>query len=503
MSSKILIPDLGGVTEAEVVEILVQVSDLIHKDQSILVLEGEKSTVEIPSPSNGIVKNIKCKVGDKLSSGQEVMEIAEEETPNSEVLTDKPIKKSTVDIVLPDVGVTTGIRVIEVLINSGDIVNENDSILTLESEKASMDVPAPYAGKIVEVIVAKNSEVQQGSLLARIEITPKENSTVPIPIAEEAPTGDTATLVPGSSTTVEEFIHRSNVHASPSVRRIAREFGVDLAKVKGTGRKERIILVDVQNYVKSKLKDQKQGINIPALLAVDHEKFGQVEYQELARVKQLTGEHVYKSWINIPHVTHFDEADITELEKYRKQRNSSLSKNGVKLTPLVFIMKAVADCLKEFPSFNASLGEDRKELILKKYFNIGIAVDTDKGLVVPVIKNVDKKDINELSKELLNISNKAREKGLTVDEMSGSSFTISSLGGIGGTGFTPIVNVPNVAILGISKAKMQPIYIDGDFKPRLILPFSLSYDHRVIDGAEAARFCKNLSAKLANIDYMI
>ncbi|NQY42656.1 MAG: 2-oxo acid dehydrogenase subunit E2 [Legionellales bacterium] len=506
MITKILIPDLGGVAGAEVVEILVNPGDVVGADQTVLILEGEKSTIEIPASSGGIVKNVLCKVGDKLDSGQEIIEI---EIDDNEIEQQEESlgedERKIVDILLPDLGGATNVKVIEILVEPGENINKNDSIVTLESEKASMDIPSPYDGKIIEISVSKDSELSQGSILGRIEIVDKRDLIAPITDASNAEQAvvkhDSAPNERQNTTNTDEiFVHNPNVHASPSVRRTAREFGVDLGKVQGTGRKGRVVLLDVQNYVKNILKGGVSGIGIPEVPSVDHQKFGEVIYQELGKIKKVTGEHVYKSWLNVPHVTHFDEADITELENYRKQQNVELSKTGIKLTPLVFIMKAVAECLIDFPTFNASLDKDK--LVLKKYFNIGIAVDTDKGLVVPVIRSVDQKDVMVLSTELSNISNKAREKGLSIDEMSGSSFTISSLGGIGGTGFTPIVNVPDVAILGVSKAKTQPIYIDGEFKPRLILPFSLSYDHRVIDGAEAARFCKNLANKLANCNYV-
>lgn len=431
---------------------------------------------------------------------------------------------NTQKILLPDVGDFDDIEVIEVIINTGDAISKDDSIITLESDKATMEIPSPYTGTIQSVSIKVGDRISEGSEIAEIEVSESDESETPAeteqavqekppaepvtktePVKQEqaiksAPSGPAP--VPPSEPTAPSFL----AHATPAIRRFARELGVDISRVSGSGNKGRIVKEDVQNYVKSSLASagagsaNAGGLSISPAPAVDFSKFGEVEKQPLSRIKKLSGAHLHRSWVTVPHVTQFDEADITELEAFRKSLAKEADKKGVRLTPLVFIMKAVVSALQAFPEFNASLDETGENLILKKYFNIGVAVDTPNGLVVPVIRDVDKKGIYELSAELAETASKAREGKLSPADMQGGCFSISSLGGIGGTQFTPIVNAPEVAILGVARAKMQPVYQDdGSFKPGLILPLALSYDHRVIDGAQGARFTNYLSQLVADI----
>lgn len=414
------------------------------------------------------------------------------------------------EVKAPDLGNVSDAAIIEIAVKAGDEINAEDTLLTLESDKASMDIPAPFAGKVKEVKVKVGDKISTGSLILTLEIT--DGASAPAEKAESKPTETeqakpsevAATPAQSAAATTataaeDDEEDEGDVHAGPGVRRLAREFGLDLNKIRGTGAKGRIIKEDLQNFVKAQMASGGSGSGLPAAPVVDFTQFGEVENKPLSRIKKLTAINLHRNWVLIPHVTQFDEADITELEAFRKSQQAIAEKQNVKLTPLVFIMKAVVSALKAFPSFNASLSPNGEELILKKYFHIGVAVDTPEGLVVPVIRDVDKKGLLELAKELGEVSAKARAKQLTAADMQGSSFTISSLGGIGGTAFTPIVNMPDVAILGVSKAAIKPMYDNNQFVPRLMLPLSLSYDHRVIDGAEGARFIVHLSQHLSDI----
>lgn len=415
------------------------------------------------------------------------------------------------EVKVPDLGGAASVDVIEILIKVGDAIKKDQSIVTLEGDKASMEVPAPIAGVVKEIKIKVGDKVSEGSLILMVDSAeakpvavaeaPKEEIK---PAAIEKPEAPKAAEIAPTVITNNGSNNGESVHAGPAVRRIAREFGVDLKRINGTGEKNRITKEDVQHFVKDALtKPSGSGLNIAAAAKIDFSKFGAIETKPLSKIKKLTGVNTHRSWVTIPHVTQFDEADITEMEEFRVSKKADAEKLGVKLTPLVFLMKAVVKCLQAFPSFNASLDETGENLILKKYFHIGVAADTPNGLVVPVIRDVDKKGLYELSKELADISKKAREKGLTVNEMSGSCFTISSLGGIGGTAFTPIVNAPDVAILGVSKSQIKPVWNNKEFVPRLMLPLSLSYDHRVIDGAEAARFTTMLAKILSDIKELL
>ncbi len=409
------------------------------------------------------------------------------------------------EIKIPDIGGAENVDVIEILVSPGDKVQKEDSLITLEGDKATMEIPSPEAGTVDAIAVKIGDKVSQGSLILKLktevegvsaepEKTVKEEMPAEPPKAESLPE-------PAGEKPVEaaSILPTSGFHASPMIRRMARELDIDLSQVSGSGEKGRILKQDLNDFIKQSLKMGGGSFSFPAQPAIDFSKFGEIEVQPLNKIKQLTGQRLHQSWASIPHVTQFAEADITELEAFRQQQKNAAEQQGIKLTPIVFVMKAVVEALKAFPQFNASLDSSGKQLVLKKYVHLGVAVDTPNGLVVPVIRDVDKKGIFALAKELGVISLKAREKGLSPQEMSGGCFTISSLGGIGGTAFTPIVNMPEVAILGLSRSSMKPVYADGQFLPRLMLPLSLSYDHRVIDGAEGARFIEYLSSRLEDI----
>lgn len=431
---------------------------------------------------------------------------------------------ATKNITVPDIGGATDVDVIEVLVKEGDHVKVDTSLIALESDKATMEVPSTDEGIVKELKVKVGSKVSQGSVILVLETAgeaataDKSEKTEPRPSGSvdkvnkpgslpngrgsESPASESPaskSLAPESPAQINFVPAGADVHAGPGVRRIAYEFGIDLRQVTPTGPKQRILKEDVQSFVKARMAGGAGGSALPAAPTVDFTKFGEVETQALTRIKKLTGKNLHRNWLLVPHVTQFGEADITELEAFRQAQKGTLEKQGVKLTPLVFIMKAVVAALKAYPQFNSSLDASGENLILKKYFHIGVAVDTPEGLVVPVIRDVDKKGLADLARELSEISEKARKKQLTSNDMQGGCFSISSLGGIGGTAFTPIVNLPEVAILGVSKSSYQPVYQDGDFVPRLMLPLSLSYDHRVIDGADGARFIVTLSNLLADI----
>ncbi|WP_000296049.1 pyruvate dehydrogenase complex dihydrolipoyllysine-residue acetyltransferase, partial [Vibrio cholerae] len=422
------------------------------------------------------------------------------------------------EVQVPDIG-GDEVTVTEIMVNVGDSISEEQSLITVEGDKASMEVPAPFAGTLKEIKVAAGDKVKTGSLIMVFEVAGAAPVAAPAQAAVSAAAPAQAAAPAAAPAASGEFQENHEYsHASPVVRRLAREFGVNLAKVKGSGRKNRILKEDVQNYVKEALKRLESGAQAAAsgkgdgaalgLLPwpkVDFSKFGDTEVQPLSRIKKISGANLHRNWVMIPHVTQWDNADITELEKFRQEQNAMEAKRdtGMKITPLVFIMKAAAKALEAFPAFNSSLSDDGESLILKKYVNIGIAVDTPNGLVVPVFKDVNKKGIYELSKELAEVSKKARGGKLTAADMQGGCFTISSLGGIGGTAFTPIVNAPEVAILGVSKSEMKPVWNGKEFAPRLQLPLSLSYDHRVIDGAEGARFITYLNECLSDIRRLV
>ena len=416
-------------------------------------------------------------------------------------------------VLVPDIGGFKDVAVIEVLVKAGDTVAAEDTLVTLETDKAAMDVPSPYAGTVKEVKVKVGDKVGEGKLILVMETSGAAAAPVAAPAAAIAPAAPAApapvaakpAAAPVAIAAVQPAVPAgAKGHASPAIRRFARELGVDIAQVKGSGEKNRVTKEDVQNFVKQSLAQPRgaAGAGLPGLLPwpdVDFAKFGEVETKPLSRIKKISGANLHRNWVMIPHVTQFEEADIGELEAFRKQLNDEHAKAGIKITPLAFLLKAAAATLKHFPDFAASLDASGENLIVKKYIHIGVAVDTPDGLMVPVIRDVDQKGIVQLAKELGEISAKARDKKLTAADMQGGCFTISSLGGIGGTAFTPIINAPEVAILGVSRSSMKPVYQDGEFVARLMLPLSLSYDHRVIDGAAGARFTTYLAHVLSDV----
>ena len=524
MAIEIKVPDIGA-DEVEITEILVKVGDKVEAEQSLITVEGDKASMEVPSPQAGIVKEIKVSVGDKTQTGALIMIFdsadgaadaapAQAEEKKEAAPAAAPAAAAAKDVNVPDIG-SDEVEVTEILVKVGDKVEAEQSLITVEGDKASMEVPAPFAGVVKELKVNVGDKVKTGSLIMIFEVEgaapAKQEAAAPAPAAKaEAPAAAPAAKAEGKSEFAENDAY---VHATPLIRRLAREFGVNLAKVKGTGRKGRILREDVQAYVKEAIKRAEAapaatGGGIPGMLPwpkVDFSKFGEIEEVELGRIQKISGANLSRNWVMIPHVTHFDKTDITELEAFRKQQNEEAAKRklDVKITPVVFIMKAVAAALEQMPRFNSSLSEDGQRLTLKKYINIGVAVDTPNGLVVPVFKDVNKKGIIELSRELMTISKKARDGKLTAGEMQGGCFTISSIGGLGTTHFAPIVNAPEVAILGVSKSAMEPVWNGKEFVPRLMLPISLSFDHRVIDGADGARFITIINNTLSDIRRLV
>ncbi|EPU5979329.1 pyruvate dehydrogenase complex dihydrolipoyllysine-residue acetyltransferase [Vibrio vulnificus] len=527
---EVCVPDIGG-DEVEVTEILVAVGDSIAEEQSLLTVEGDKASMEVPAPFAGTLKEIKVAAGDKVSTGSLVMifEVASSgaaapvaaAAPAAAPAASGAGTPERKEVNVPDIG-GDEVEVTEIMVAVGDTVTEEQSLITVEGDKASMEVPAPFAGTVKEIKVAAGDKVSTGSLIMVFEVAGAAPVAAAAPAQSAAPAPAPAVApvakAEAQATTSDFKENDEYAHASPVVRRLAREFGVNLSKVKGSGRKSRILKEDVQAYVKDALKRLESGAVAAAsgkgdgaalgLLPwpkVDFSKFGETEVQPLSRIKKISGANLHRNWVMIPHVTQWDNADITELENFRKEQNAIEAKkdSGMKITPLVFIMKAAAKALEAFPAFNSSLSDDGESLILKKYVNIGIAVDTPNGLVVPVFKDVNKKGIYELSEELMVVSKKARAGKLTAADMQGGCFTISSLGGIGGTAFTPIVNAPEVGILGVSKSEIKPVWNGKEFAPRLQLPLSLSYDHRVIDGAEGARFITYLNECLSDIRRLV
>ncbi|HAU3854198.1 TPA: dihydrolipoyllysine-residue acetyltransferase [Legionella pneumophila] len=535
--SEIKIPDIGGANQVDVIEILVKEGDQIEVDTPLITLESEKASMDIPSPISGTVTQILVKVGDKVSEGDLIVKAKSDTTTNisssqeqktelekqnsqtrpEEQSVDTKATASTpdskdIEISIPDIGGANDVDVIDILVKPGMEVEKDQALITLEGDKATMDIPSPYAGKVIEMKIKLGDKVSQGTPILSLKTSGKT----------EAPEIEKSQIKNISEQSIKEIekpyeelksepISINNleiaesksilISAGPAVRRLAREFGVDLSLVQGSGRKSRITKEDLQNYIKVRLNEKTTsgGFSLPSNPAIDFSKFGSIETKPLNKIKKLTGANVHRSWITIPHVTQFDEADITDLEAFRKSESESTKNQDYKLTLLAFVCSVVCKALHAYPQFNASLDASGENLIYKKYYNIGIAVDTPNGLVVPVIKNVDKLSVIDIAKEMSRLSTKAREKGLTPIDMSGGCFTISSLGGIGGTAFTPIVNSPEVAILGLSRSTIKPIYDNKEFKPRLMLPISLSYDHRVIDGAEAARFTRFLCDCLGDI----
>lgn len=540
----VTVPDIGDAADVDVIEILVAEGDTVEAEDGLITLETDKATMDVPSPQAGKVVSLKVKEGDKVSEGSLVLtlevgggEVAapaedsattQASTPaakSAAVTEDAPVEEAAeeeIEVQVPDIGGDTDVDVIEILVAEGDTVEAEDGLITLETDKATMDVPAPKAGTVTKLLIKQGDKASQGTPVIMLKVKGAAKPAAPKAESKPAAPAPAANAPQQKAPPVPHHPSAGNkpksgkVHASPSVRRLAREFGVDLTQVDATGRKGRILKEDIQAYVKHELARPKAtagavaqgsggGLQVIAPPKVDFSKFGEVEEKPLTRIQKISGPNLHRNWVTIPHVTQFEEADITDLEAFRKDQNKLAEKKklGVKITPLVFMMKAVADALKAYPVFNTSLSADGESLIQKKYYHIGIAVDTPGGLVVPVVRDVDKKGIIEISKELMEISVKARDGKLKAADMQGSCFTISSLGGIGGTAFTPIVNAPDVAILGVSKSDIKPKWNGKEFEPRLMVPLSLSYDHRVIDGAVAARFAVHLKAVLEDMRQML
>ena len=556
IEKSVLVPDIGDFDGVEVIEVLVSVGDSVALEDSLVTLESDKASIEIPSPYAGVVREVVVKLGDKVKQGvlllnmdvsdggedqQEATEKSDEVSPKSASLPPPPppipplpvaqtgsASGTTGELIeqavlVPDIGEFDAVEVIEILVAEGDSVNVEDSLVTLESDKASMEIPSPLAGEVAGIRIKVGDRVGKGDLLMNLKTPAQAAGDAAPPVASvdtaggaaQAPNrdeaedsgrraGDKESRQPPVMVRPSDLTSRLP-HASPSVRRFARELGADLTQITGSGPKQRITKEDIQSYIQRALRGTAPSapasgrMQLPGLPEIDFSKFGEIEETPLNRIKKLSGAHLSACWLNIPHVTQHDEADITSLEAFRKEQKSVAASQDIRLTFLPFLMKACVGALRELPEFNSSLSPDRNSLIFKKYYHIGVAVDTPNGLVVPVVRNVDKKGVFELASELMAISLRARDGKLSPSDLQGGCFSISSLGGIGGTAFTPIVNAPEVAILGVSKSTIKPVWDGKDFQPRLMLPLSLSYDHRVVDGAMAARFTTMLGGLLSDI----
>ncbi|EMS6671358.1 dihydrolipoyllysine-residue acetyltransferase [Neisseria gonorrhoeae] len=500
---EIKVPDIGGHESVDIIAVEVKAGDTIAVDDTLITLETDKATMDVPADAAGVVKEVKVKVGDKISEGGVILTVetgaAAAEAAPAAAAEAQPAPAAaggaTVQVAVPDIGDHTDVDVIAVEIKVGDTVAEDDTLITLETDKATMDVPCTAAGVVKAVFLKVGDKVSEGSAIIEVE-TAGSAAAAPAPAAQAAAPAAVPTSASPAAAKIDEAAF-AKAHAGPSARKLARELGVDLGQVKGSGLKGRIMGDDIKAFVKSVMQGGAAkpaaagaslggGLDLLPWPKVDFSKFGNVEVKELSRIKKISGQNLSRNWVVIPHVTVHEEADMTELEEFRKQLNKEWEREGVKLSPLAFIIKASVSALKAFPEFNASLDGDN--LVLKNYFNIGFAADTPNGLVVPVIKDVDQKGLKQISQELTELSKKAREGKLKPQEMQGACFTISSLGGIGGTGFTPIVNAPEVAILGVCKSQIKPVWNGKEFAPRLMCPLSLSFDHRVIDGAAGMRF---------------
>jgi pyruvate dehydrogenase E2 component (dihydrolipoamide acetyltransferase) len=535
---KILVPDLGTDDAVEVIEVLVKPGDSIEVNASLVVLESDKAAMEIPAIKGGVIKELLVKVGSQVKSGSELAILetagaaaepkAKAEAPQAAAAAAPAAAKAAAPapapapaaptaaaassiqpITVPDLGGAKDVDVIDILVKVGDVLKKEDGLITLETDKAAMEVPSPAAGKVTAIKVKVGDKVSQGSLILEMEVSgaapaaapkaeaPKAEAAQPAAAAAAAPAAEPA----GVSATTGE------VYAGPAVRKLARELGVDLAKVGGSGLKGRIVKEDLHNFVKAVMKGSVSvgaaGSGIPAIPDIDFSKFGPIEEVEMTKLHRVTAQNMARNWLNVPHVTQFDEADITDLEAFRAAQKALADKKGIKLTPLPFIIKACAQALLAHPQFNVSLHSSGAKLIQKKYVHIGVAVSTPAGLMVPVVKDADKKSIWQIAADVAALGAKAKDRKLTKEDMEGSCFTISSLGNIGGTGFTPIVNAPEVAILGVSRAAVKPVWDGKAFAPRNMLPYSLSYDHRAVNGADAGAFCTYLGQLLSDIRLMV
>lgn len=543
----VVVPDIGGSEAAEVVEVLVAVGDQVDVEQGLIVLESDKASMEIPSTVAGVVSEVLAKEGDELGEGAPiaVIEVAGDaaapdeseadsveasaessdpepvQAPEVPAATDEPQAVVALDVAVPDIGTDDAVDLVELSVAVGDQLDEGDTIVVLESDKASMEVPAPAAGTVTAIHVEEGQQVKQGDALivmsaagaqtsdaAEPSASAKEPSasanepSAPAAQSSAAPSAPAAALAQASSAApAQPKAAGQDVYAGPAVRKLAREFGVPLDKVSSTGPRGRIIKEDLHSYVQNALEKPAQaaGAGIPAVPEVDFAKFGPVDVVERSKIDKLTAANMSRNWLNVPHVTQFDDADITELEVFRKSLKGEAEKRGTKITPMSFLVKACAVALKRHEKINSSLSEGGETLTYKRYVHIGMAVDTPAGLVVPVIRDADKKSLWEIGDEILDLAGRARDRKLKPAEMQGACFTISSLGAIGGRGFTPIVNAPEVAILGVGRASMQPVWNGSEFLPRQMMPLGLSYDHRVVNGGDAGRFLTELCELLGDI----
>lgn len=545
------VPDIGDFDLVDVIDVLVKPGDSVQPEDPLITLESDKATMDIPAPSAGTVATVHVTLGDQVGEGALIVSLdsadataeaekpvaasaplteAPQETHNEatqaeEVVAARSTEGGSLEVVVPDIGDFDEVDVIDILVKAGDEVQLEDALITLESDKATMDIPAPQAGHVEAIHVAVGDKVGEGALIVTLALAASTaiavNKPAATPVAASSPSSaaessaasSTKAPAAASAAATDEAgkagkQSSTKAYASPSVRRFARELGVDISLVKGSGRKQRILKSDVQAFVKDVMHGTRgqagsSGFALPAAPEIDFSKFGEISVTPLNKIKKLTGQNLHRSWLTVPHVFQMDEADITELEAFRKSKASEAEAKGTKLTMLAFLIKAAVVALKKFPDFNASLSPDGESLIHKQYFHIGVAVNTEHGLVVPVVRNVDQKGLYELALEVRELSAKARERKITPAEMQGACFTISSLGGVGGTAFTPIINTPEVAILGVSPSRMQPVWQETEFVPRLMLPFTLSYDHRVIDGVAAAQFTRFLTTVLGDIRHIL
>ena len=549
MATEITVPDIGDFKDVEVIDVLVKPGDKVDAETPLLTLETEKATMDVPSPSAGVVKSVAVKKGDRVSQGSLILTLEvnggqptadrDEEVSGGQRTADgegarangappsgesraASSEQRTETITVPDIGDFKDVEVIDVLVKPGDRIDVDSPLLTLETEKATMDVPSTSAGVVKSVALKKGDRVSKGAEILTLEVSGGQRAAdaekqSAAPAAAEMPAASAAAEAPAASTpaaspppasggrpaaAVDVSVSFSGAHASPSVRKFARELGADLNRIKGSGIKGRITADDVKAWVKQALTSGGAGAGgagLPKVPEVDFAKFGEIEVKPLGRIQKISGPRLQASWLNIPHVWQMDEADITELEESRNQLKGSAAEKGIKLTPLAFVLRACVKALQAFPVVNSSLDASGQNLVMKKYMHLGFAADTPNGLVVPVIRDADRKDVYEIARDLATLSEKARAGKLAAAEMQGACFTVSSLGGIGGTSFTPIINAPEVAILGVARSSMRPVWKDGQFVPRLILPFTFAYDHRVIDGAAGVRFTTYLAEQLADV----
>ncbi len=535
------VPDIGGANDVDVIEVCVKPGDTIAEGDSLIVLETDKASMEVPAPKGGVVKSIAIKEGDTVNEGDLVIQLEVAGAAPAATAPQAPVAAAAAapapapapapvavavaggvePVAVPDIGGSTDVDVIEVCVKAGDTIAEGDSLIVLETDKASMEVPAPKGGVVKSVMVKEGSTVSEGDLILELEVAGSVATPVAAPVASapaaSAPAQAAAPAAAAKASAATDLValEKSNkqVHAGPAVRALAREFGVDLAKVAGSGPKGRVLKEDVQAYVKQVIAVAEKaparaaapaaGSGIPAIPEIDFSKFGEIELEKMSKIKKVTAANMTRCWLNVPHVTQFDDVDITDLEEFRKGIKAESEKAGVKVTPMPFLVKAVAAALKAHSNFNVSMHADGEHIVHKKYVHIGIAMDTPAGLMVPVIRDADKKSIYQLAAELAELGQKAKERKLKPAEMQGSCFTISSLGGIGGTGFTPIVAAPEVAILGVSRADIKPRWDGSQFVPRNMLPLALSYDHRAINGADAGRFMTTLGAMLSDVRRLV